>query len=148
MDGEHPGVRIRVQLRSDTAPLMDRVGARAGIPKPMRLCLHCGKDQIEDVRHFAATCTRFDDVRTQCLDKLAAAVKGHQSAFLADALRVRDDDNVVKLMLGSAMFSGLPPAVRREANSIVLDGLKIMWRRRNKLWRVLTKPNDPWRLNV
>jgi Reverse transcriptase (RNA-dependent DNA polymerase) len=148
MESRHPGVRVRLQLRSDTAPLMSRVGARAGIRKDMRLCLHCGTDQVEDIRHFACLCSRFDDIRTQCLDKLAGTVKGHASAFLADALRVRDDDNVLKLMLGSAMFAGLPPAVRKEADNVVLNGLKLMWRRRNKLWRVLTKPNDPWQLNV
>ena len=148
MEGIHPGVRIRLQLRSDTAPLMDRVGARAGVAKNLRLCLHCGKDEVEDVRHFACSCARFDDIRTQCLDKLADAVKGHAPAFLVDALRVRDDDSVLKILLGSAMFSGLPQAQRREANSIVLNGLKLMWRRRQKLWRIVTKPNDPWRLNV
>jgi hypothetical protein len=148
MESKHPGVRVRLQLRSDTAPLMDRVGARAKITKNLRLCLHCGRDEIEDVRHFVCGCTRFNDIRTRCLDRLAQAVKGSSSAFLADALRVRDDDSVVKLLLGSAMLSGLPPAVQREADSIVLNGLKLMWRKRQKLWKCVTKPNDPWQLRV
>jgi hypothetical protein len=116
--------------------------------KNLRLCLHCGKDEVEDVRHFASGCARFDDIRTRCLDRLAHAVKGQAPAFLADALRIRDDDSVMKILLGSAMFSGLPQATQRAANSIVLNGLTLMWRRRQKLWRIVTKPNDPWQLSV
>ena len=58
----HSGVRLRFQLRSDTAPLMDRVGARAKVPKSFRTCVFCGADEIENVEHFLCRCPYYDDL--------------------------------------------------------------------------------------
>ena len=142
----HPGVRIRLQLRSDTAPLMDRVGARAKIPKNMRVCLLCGSNAVEDVRHFICVCPRYAELRQQSLDRLQQLVTGTASSELRDALQVRDNDSLMKLFLGSAILKGLPSDIRVKADGIMLNGLKLAWRKRELIWKIVCKDNDPWKL--
>src|SRR5207253_185127 len=82
----HPGAALRVKLRCGAAPVMQTVGAAAGIPREQRTCRICGSGAVESAEHFAAECPVYAAERAECLQRLDDQLAGARSPFLRRAI--------------------------------------------------------------
>jgi hypothetical protein len=144
----HPGVRIKVLMRSNCAPVYERVGARRayGIPRQARICKFCGLNAVESVAHVVSTCPCYDDLRRTCLQRLDDYLKNENvSEELAAKLADRSEPGLTMLFLGD-VFRGLPTAVYNKAHGILVNFLMLLWRRRVPLWARFCSPDKEWQL--
>ena len=120
----HPGAAIRLKLRCGAAPLMERVGASARLPRDQRLCLMCDQKVVESAEHFTCQCPYFEEQRLQCLARISEMLGGEKAPAVRRAMQERD----LRLFLGNHLWSELPAAVARGVDSVVCDYLKVAWR--------------------
>jgi hypothetical protein len=144
-------VRIKVLLRANCAPVYDAVGPRNNVPRPNRNCILCEGNSVEDVKHFVAVCSRFDEERKECLRRidmclLESGIPSRSlSMQLATAIRERSHEDLVQLFLGD-LFHGLPDQVYRKLHSAVFNYLTIIWKKRDGAWTRFCRNEDPWSL--
>jgi hypothetical protein len=144
----HPGVRVKVMMRGNCAPVFERVGATRDyeIPGHARVCKFCATGAAEDVVHVVSACPLYADIRQGCMQRLEACMQGMAlPAVLSAALADRTDAGLARLFLGDA-FHGLAADVYRSAHSIVLNYLKLLWKRRTPLWASFCVKGNEWQL--
>jgi exonuclease III len=142
----HDGVRIKVQMRGNCAPVYERVGTHNDTPREARLCRFCTQRVIESVQHVVAVCPCYADLRLGCLNRLRAFLQDVPIADkLAAALNTGSVDTMTDLFLGD-LFCGLSADAYMRAHSIVLDYLRLLWKRRLPIWRSFCVDDDEWTL--
>jgi hypothetical protein len=138
----HPGAVLRLKLRCGGAPLMERVGAMMKIDRPLRLCLMCDGQQVEDAEHFACSCPYYAAERADCVRRIASVAAEAATAKLQAAMQSTD----LSLFLGDAALEGLPPDKQKAVDTVVCNYLKVAWRKRRKLWKLACEEGNEWRL--
>src|SRR3954470_14835582 len=138
----HPGAVLRLKLRCGGAPVMERVGARIEIPRPLRVCLMCDEQQVEDAEHFACHCPYYAAERADCIRRIASVAADATTPRLAAAMQSTD----LSLFLGDAALVGLPPDRQRAVDTVVCNFLKVAWRKRSKRWKLACEEGNDWRL--
>ena len=73
------GTRLKMLCRTNSLPVMDRVGRemRPQWPKNHRICPMCDKQVVEDVEHFLVGCPAYD----VCRQKLFAYINRKVRTF-------------------------------------------------------------------
>ena len=138
----HPGAVLRLKLRCGGAPLMERVGAMMKIDRPLRLCLMCDGQQVEDAEHFACNCPYYAAERADCVRRIASVAAEAATTKLRAAMQSTD----LSLFLGDAALEGLPPDKQKAVDTVVCNYLKVAWRKRRKLWKLACEEGNEWRL--
>jgi hypothetical protein len=142
----HPGVRLKVQLRANCAPLYYMVGASNGVPWPARICICCDTKSIEDVQHFVSACPFYNVEREDCLARLATVLHAIQlPQRLGDAMRIRSNECLTQLFIGD-LLDGLTIDTYMKAHVIIFNYLMVIWRKREPKWLSFCERGDPWRL--
>ena len=121
---------------------MERVGAMMKIDRPMRLCVMCDEQQVEDAEHFACSCPYYAAERADCVRRIASVAAEAATAKLQAAMQSTD----LSLFLGDAALEGLPPDKQKAVDTVVCNYLKVAWRKRRKLWKLACEEGNEWRL--
>jgi len=140
----HPGAILRLKLRCGGAPLMERVGAMMDIDRPLRLCLMCDGQQVEDAEHFACRCPYYAAERAECLRRVEMVASDAATPRLKAAMQ----NNEMALFLGDGALQDLPEDKQRAVDSVVCNFLHVAWRKRRKLWRAACVEGNEWRLKA
>jgi hypothetical protein len=140
---DHAGAAIRLKLRCGGAPLMEVVGAAAGIDREERTCRMCGENELENAEHFASHCSFYDDLRADCVQRLNAVIGAEIQNDFKSALARYD----VNIFLGDSLTSKLPDEVRRPCDTVICNFLRRAWRRRAGKWKTFTVADNAWRLS-
>ena len=140
----HPGAILRLKLRCGGAPLMERVGAMMEIDRPMRLCLMCEGQQVEDAEHFACSCPYYAAERAECLRRVEMVASDAATPRLKAAMQ----NNEMALFLGDGALQDLPEDKQRAVDTVVCNFLHVAWRKRRKLWRAACVEGNEWRLKA
>ena len=138
----HPGAILRLKLRCGGAPLMERVGAMMKIDKPLRVCLMCDEQQVEDAEHFTCQCPYYAAERSDCLSRIANIAADAEAPRLAAAMQ----NSEMALFLGDTALKELPPDKQKAVDAVVCNFLKVAWRKRSKLWKLACEEGNEWRL--
>jgi len=138
----HPGAVLRLKLRCGGAPLMERVGASMKMDRQLRVCLMCDEKQVEDAEHFACNCPYYAKERADCVRRITEAVGGLGPPTLRNAMQ----NNALALFLGDGALVELPKDQQRTVDDVVCNFLKVAWRKRSKLWRLVCVDGNDWRL--
>jgi hypothetical protein len=138
----HPGAVLRLKLRCGGAPLMERVGASMKMDRQLRTCLMCDDKQVEDAEHFACKCPYYAKERAECLARITEVVGGLGPPTLSTAMQ----NNELALFLGDGALVELPEEQQRAVDDVVCNFLKVAWRKRSKLWKLVCVEGNDWRL--
>jgi hypothetical protein len=144
----HPGVRIKVMMRANCVPVYERVAATRNynVPRQARLCKFCDLGAVEDVTHVVSTCPCYGDLRQDCLRRLDACL--HEQNVPQEILSNFGDRSagaLTRMFLGD-VFQGLAPAAYQKAHGVILNYLKLLWKRRKPLWANFCAPGKEWQL--
>jgi hypothetical protein len=143
----HPGVRIKLQLRANVAPLAPRVCDRkknAKWPITNRQCQFCASCSEETVEHLLGSCPRFHEQRQGYKQRLIDCVRNCPES--TDILRIMNSDNgleISKLVLGQQLQK-LPVDVAKQAELIGLNYIKLIWAKRMNDWLPICEKRNPW----
>jgi hypothetical protein len=144
----HPGVRIKVMMRGNCAPVFERVGATRAydIPRHSRKCKFCALDAVENVTHVVSACPCYADLRQSCLQRLDTCLNGQNIPDgIMLAIADRSPAGLTRLFLGD-VFQGLSSELYQKTHGIVLNYLKLLWKRRTDFWIPFCVPGDEWKL--
>ncbi len=121
---------------------MERVGASMRMDRQLRVCLMCDGRQVEDAEHFACDCPHYAKEREECLRRITEVVGGVGPPTLRNAMR----NNALALFLGDNALVDLPRDQQRAVDDVVCNFLKVAWRKRSKLWKLVCVQGNDWRL--
>jgi hypothetical protein len=138
----HLGAAIRIKLRCGGAPLMAAVGAALEIPADQRTCRMCNCNVVENAIHFVSRCAFYDDLRRHCQQRLRDLIGSELDPDLQRAV----EDFDVDIVLGDKFAAKLSDEKRRKWDSIIINFLRLAWRKRDTVWKTLTLPDNAWRL--
>ena len=110
--------------------------------RQLRVCLMCDEKQVEDAEHFACKCPYYANERADCVRRITQIVGGAETP----ALRAAIQHNDMALFLGDGALIGLPKGQQRAVDDVVCNFLKVAWRKRSKLWRLVCVEGNDWRL--
>ena len=142
----HPGVILRTKLRCGALPLMDQVGASMKWPRELRHCMFCDKQCIETAQHFVAECPFYADLRTEAVRRINATIANQITPQLKQQLTEKSTVHLTRLFLSDALLTEIQPEAQAKVDDIALNFLKLAWRKRERLWSHVCKPDNPWRL--
>ena len=118
---------------------METVGAKIGD----KVCRMCPQRQHENAEHFVCHCSKYDDLRQECLRRISALIAGVNAPMLHKAIAEQD----VQLFLGDSKLSELlTQEMRIKVDTVVCNYLKKAWKRRQEDWRKLCVEGSDWRL--
>ena len=117
---------------------METVGAKIGD----KVCRMCRQGQHENAEHFACHCSKYDDLRQECLRRIIALTADVNAPRLREAVAKQE----VALFLGDGNLSELAPELRTKVDRVVCNYLKVAWRSRQTAWRKLCVEGNDWRL--
>ena len=139
----HPGAILRLKLRCGGAPVMERVGAMMKIDRPMRLCVMCDEQQVEDAEHFACCqCAYYATERAECLRRITEIADTERAPTLTRAVQ----NSELALFLGDGALGELPAPKQLAVDNVICNFLKVAWRKRSKLWKLVCADGNEWRL--
>ena len=121
---------------------MERVGAMMKIDKQLRVCLMCDEKRVEDAEHFACQCQYYAADRAECLRRISDIL----GADYAPVLRAAMANSDLMLFLGDGALRELEPEKQRAVDVVVCNFLKVAWRKRSKLWKLVCAEGNEWRL--
>ena len=61
---------LLAKARMGTLPIREETGRYRGTPRQDRVCLHCDRQQVEDVAHVMLHCEKYADLRTVFYEKV------------------------------------------------------------------------------
>jgi Reverse transcriptase (RNA-dependent DNA polymerase) len=132
----HPGVKVKLMLRANAAPLAARVRERnhdANLDKGR--CQFCGGCEHETVQHFVSRCPRFEQERKQCISKIQENLQdGMVATEIRAVLNRNNQDEVTRLMLSSRLTSLLVAPAAKKVESAKLNFLSKIWKKRDADW--------------
>ena len=138
----HRGARVRQLLRCGQAPIMERVGASAKLPREQRTCRICNSGQVEDAKHFVCDCPHYAAERKRCMDEMKQLVAKEDAPRLERAI----DSCDLALFLDDHLLRGVSPEVAQAVDRITCGIRKRAWRARAQAWKDHHLPGNEWRL--
>ena len=132
---------MRLELRCGQAPIMERVGARAKLPREQRVCRMCAAGAVESAEHLLCHCPAYDGLRQDCLARVAKMVAQANAPKFKRALQNCE----MRLFLCDRLLMELGPELRWSVDAVLCNYLKVLWRKREEVWLPQCVDRDPWR---
>ena len=121
---------------------MEQVGARMKLDRPLRVCIMCELNELENAEHFACRCPHYAAERADCIQRIEKVIDGLSAPNLTAAMQSFD----VALILGDGCLKELPKQKQRAVDAVICNFLKLAWRKRRKLWLHVCEAGDEWKL--
>ncbi len=124
---------------------MDQVGSSMKISKDLRQCFFCSRNEIETAHHFVSVCPYYAALRDSCLLRVQSCIRDCKTNLHA-ILQAQAPEQLTNLFLGSELLSDLSVDRSMQVENVVLDYLKVIWRKRRNIWKQLCVPRNEWAL--
>ena len=136
---------VRNMLLANQMPLKARIAADRPWPFHRSICPFCDVQEPETVGHYVSRCSFYRDLRDSFVQRVSQIYP--RMLQLRRMIPVHNDEELVlRLCLDDRAFLEVDDELKPEIGACVLDYLKLIDKRRTRVWSRMTEKRHPWTL--